>query len=88
MRIDKYLWAMRIFKTRGDAADACKGGKIKVNDTDAKPSREVKPADRITVRRSPVTYIYKVIAVIEKGSRRKMCRCIWKTLRRPKNWRS
>ena len=66
MRIDKYLWAMRIFKTRSDAADACKGGKIKVNDTDAKPSREVKPADRITVRRSPVTYIYKVIAVIDK----------------------
>lgn len=65
MRIDKYLWAMRIFKTRSEAADACKGGKIKVNGTDAKPSREVKPADRITVRRMPVIYTYKVIAVID-----------------------
>ena len=66
MRIDKYLWAMRIFKTRSDAADACKGGKIRVNGTDAKPSREVKSADRITVRRMPVIYTYKVIAVIDK----------------------
>ncbi|MDR2448966.1 MAG: RNA-binding S4 domain-containing protein [Prevotellaceae bacterium] len=66
MRIDKYLWAVRIFKTRGEAADACKGGKIKVNGADAKPSREVKPADIITVRRMPVIYTYKVIAVIDK----------------------
>jgi ribosome-associated heat shock protein Hsp15 len=66
MRIDKYLWAVRIFKTRSDAAEACKGGKIKVNGADAKSSREVKPADMITVRRMPVVYTYKVIAVIDK----------------------
>jgi ribosome-associated heat shock protein Hsp15 len=66
MRIDKYLWAVRIFKTRSEAADACKGGKIKVNGADAKPSREVKPADTITVRRTPVIYTYKIIALIDK----------------------
>jgi ribosome-associated heat shock protein Hsp15 len=66
MRIDKYLWAVRIFKTRGEATDACKGGKIKVNGTNAKPSREVNPADAITIRRMPVIYTYKVIAIIDK----------------------
>jgi ribosome-associated heat shock protein Hsp15 len=66
MRIDKYLWAVRLFKTRNEAADACKGGKIKVNGGDAKPSREVKPADTISVRRMPVVYTYKVIAVVDK----------------------
>jgi ribosome-associated heat shock protein Hsp15 len=66
MRIDKYLWAVRIFKTRNEAAEACKGGKIKVNGTDAKPSREIKPADTIAVRRMPVVYTYKVIAAIDK----------------------
>jgi ribosome-associated heat shock protein Hsp15 len=66
MRIDKYLWAVRLFKTRGEAADACKGGKIKINGMDAKPSREVKPGEVITVRRIPVLYTYKIIAVIDK----------------------
>jgi ribosome-associated heat shock protein Hsp15 len=66
MRIDKYLWAVRLFKTRNEAADACKGGKVKVNDAGVKPSREVKPGDTVTVRRMPVTYTYKVVAVIEK----------------------
>jgi ribosome-associated heat shock protein Hsp15 len=66
MRIDKYLWAVRLFKTRNEAAEACKGGKIKVNGSDAKASREVKPGDTVTVRRMPVVYTYKVIAVIDK----------------------
>jgi ribosome-associated heat shock protein Hsp15 len=66
MRIDKYLWAMRIFKTRSEAAEACKGGKIKINGINAKPSREVKPGEAITVRRMPVIYAYKIIAVIDK----------------------
>jgi ribosome-associated heat shock protein Hsp15 len=66
MRIDKYLWAVRLFKTRGEAAEACKGGKVKINGADAKPSREVKPADMITVRRMSVVYAYKIIAIIDK----------------------
>ena len=50
-RLDKYLWAIRVFKTRSDAADACKSGKVKVNDMEAKSSREVKQGDTISVRK-------------------------------------
>ena len=64
-RLDKYLWAVRIFKTRSEAADACKGGKVKVNSTEAKPSREVKPGDLIDLRRVNVNYRYKVIQQLE-----------------------
>ena len=42
VRLDKYLWAIRVYKTRTDATDACKGGKVRVNGLDVKPSREVK----------------------------------------------
>ena len=65
-RIDKYLWAVRVFKTRTDATDACKGGKIRVNGADVKPSKAIKPGDVITVRKGAVTYTYKVIAPVEK----------------------
>ena len=64
-RLDKYLWAVRIFKTRSDAADACKGGRVKVNSTEAKPSREVKPGDIIDVRRVNVNFKYKVLQQLE-----------------------
>lgn len=65
-RIDKYLWAIRVFKTRTDATDACKGGKIRINGADAKPSKTVKPGDVITVRKGAVTYTYKVLVPIDK----------------------
>lgn len=64
VRIDKWLWAMRVFKTRTDAADACKRGRVKVNDVEAKPSREVKVGDIIEVRKLPVMYTYKVLQLI------------------------
>ncbi len=64
VRIDKWLWAMRIFKTRTDATDACKRGRVKVNGIEAKPSREVKVSDMIEVRKLPVTYTYKVLQLI------------------------
>ncbi|MBO4585490.1 MAG: RNA-binding S4 domain-containing protein, partial [Bacteroidales bacterium] len=60
VRIDKYLWAIRAFKTRTDAADACKGGKVKIGDVNAKPSKDIQEGDVITVRKGPVTYTYKV----------------------------
>lgn len=65
-RIDKYLWAIRVFKTRSDATDACKGGKVRLNGNDVKPSRTVKPGDVLTVRKGAVTYTYQVIEAIEK----------------------
>ena len=65
-RIDKYLWAIRVFKTRSDATDACKGGKIRINGADIKPSKGVRPGDIITARKGAITYTYRVIALIDK----------------------
>ena len=65
VRIDKYLWAIRAFKTRTEAADACKGGKVKVGENNAKPSRAVEAGDVITVRKGVVTYTYKVVQPTE-----------------------
>lgn len=56
MRIDKYLWCVRYFKTRNIATTACKKGHIKVNNSVVKPSREVYPTDQITVRKNQVNY--------------------------------
>ena len=54
IRLDKYLWAVRIFKTRSDAAEAIRQNRVLVNDAYAKPSREVRIGDRIAVKRMPV----------------------------------
>ena len=64
IRLDKYLWAVRIFKTRSDAADAIRNNRVLVNDAYAKPSREVKQGDIIAVKRQPVTYQYKVLELV------------------------
>ncbi|MDR1054869.1 MAG: RNA-binding S4 domain-containing protein [Prevotellaceae bacterium] len=64
-RIDKWLWAVRIFKTRSDAVDACKRGCVSVNNTEAKPSREIKAGDTITVKKMPVIYTFKVLGLIQ-----------------------
>ena len=66
VRVDKYLWAIRAYKTRTDATDACKGSKVTVGGADVKPAREVKAGDIITVRKGPVLYTYKVLMPLEK----------------------
>ena len=65
-RIDKYLWAIRAFKTRTDATDACKGGKVKIAGVNAKPSKEVKPGDILQVKKGTVTFTYKVLQPLER----------------------
>ena len=65
-RLDKWLWAVRIFKTRSIAADACKNGRVSINGALAKPSRTVKEGDEVAVRKPPVTYTYRVKQAIEK----------------------
>lgn len=65
IRIDKYLWAIRVFKTRTDATDACKGGKVKVGTVNAKPSRAVAPGEIITVRKGVATFTYRVIQLVD-----------------------
>ena len=66
VRIDKYLWSIRVFKTRSEATDACKGGKIRVNGADTKPSKMVKVGDTVVARKGAVTYTYKVLELIDK----------------------
>ena len=64
VRLDKYLWAVRVFKTRSDTADAIRNNRVLVNDAYAKPSREVKQGDVIAVKKQPVTYQYKVLELV------------------------
>ncbi|EKC73360.1 heat shock protein 15, partial [human gut metagenome] len=65
-RIDKWLWASRIFKTRTIAAEACKKGRVSINGTQVKPSRMIKLGEVIQVKKPPVTYSFKVLQAIEK----------------------
>ncbi len=65
-RLDKWLWAARIFKTRSLAADACKNGRVAIGGAQAKPSRTVKVGDAVSVRKPPVTYTFRVLQAIEK----------------------
>jgi len=66
VRIDKYLWAIRVFKTRGEATDACNGNKVQINGVNAKPSKPVKVSDIITVRKNSVQFKYVVLALSEQ----------------------
>ena len=65
-RIDKWLWAARVYKTRTLASDACKNGRITINGALAKPSRTVKVGDQVGVKKSPITYPFRVLQAIEK----------------------
>lgn len=64
-RIDKWLWAVRLYKTRSMATDACKKGQITMNGLPMKPSKSIKEGDIINVRKPPVTYTFKVLQAIE-----------------------
>lgn len=66
VRIDKWLWAVRIFKTRSLAAEACKKSKVLVGGESVKPSKMISAGCRIDVKKPPVVYTYKVIAVTER----------------------
>lgn len=66
VRIDKWLWAVRIFKTRSIAAEACKKGRVSIDGMPVKPSREIRVGDIIHVRKNPVVYHYKVLDLSEK----------------------
>lgn len=66
MRVDKYLWCIRYFKTRNIATQACKRGAVRVNDTVIKPSREVYPGDRIGVRKNQIKYAIVVVDLPER----------------------
>ena len=65
-RIDKWMWAVRIFKTRTIAVEACKMNRVTINGAYVKASRTIKPGDVIQVKKSPITYSFKVLQAIEK----------------------
>ena len=65
-RIDKWLWAARIFKTRSIAADACKNGRVTIDGVNVKPSHMVKAGETVAVRKPPVTYSFKILKTIEQ----------------------
>jgi ribosome-associated heat shock protein Hsp15 len=65
MRIDKFLWSVRYFKTRNIATTACKKGHIKVNNLVVKPSREIYPTDKVIVRKNQINYQFEVLDIPE-----------------------
>lgn len=65
-RIDKWLWASRIFKTRSIAASACKNGRVTIKGVNVKPSHMIKTGDIISVKKTPVIYSFKVLQCIEQ----------------------
>lgn len=65
-RIDKWLWAARIFKTRSIASDACKNGRVTINGVNVKPSHMIKEGETISVKKPPITYSFKVLKCIEQ----------------------
>jgi ribosome-associated heat shock protein Hsp15 len=66
IRIDKYLWSVRVYATRSMATEACKKGQITIGGFAVKPSRVVKVGETILVRKNPVTYSYRVLALLGK----------------------
>jgi len=66
VRIDKYLWCIRVFKSRSLATDACDGGKVKIEGSSIKPSRHVKAGEVITVQQGYVKRAFKVVELLEK----------------------
>ena len=66
VRVDKFLWSIRIYKTRSEAAEACRNGHVAINGTTAKSSRDVKHGDEIEVRKGAVHYKWLVVEPVDK----------------------
>ncbi|OFX84340.1 MAG: heat-shock protein Hsp15 [Bacteroidetes bacterium GWF2_33_16] len=72
IRIDKWLWAVRIFKTRSQASEACRKGRIIINDVQVKPSRVIKVGEIVIVRKPPVNHQFKIIGLLENRQSAKL----------------
>ncbi|MFC2112470.1 RNA-binding S4 domain-containing protein [Bacteroidota bacterium] len=66
IRIDKWLWAVRIFKTRSQATEACRKGKVLIRDQQVKPSRVLKINDIVQVKKPPILHSYRVLGLLGK----------------------
>jgi ribosome-associated heat shock protein Hsp15 len=85
-RIDKWLWASRIFKTRSIAADACKNGRVTVGNVTVKPSRMVKVGETISVRKPPITYSFRILKTIEQRVGAKLLPEIYENVTAPEQY--
>lgn len=85
-RIDKWLWAARIYKTRGLAVDAIKNSRVTIGGVNVKPSRSVKVGETISVRKPPVTYSFKVLACIEQRVSAKLLPQVYENVTDPKQY--
>ena len=85
-RLDKWLWAARIFKTRSMAADACKNGRVTVGGANAKPSRTVKAGETISVKKPPITYSFKILNAIETRVGAKLIPQVYEDATDPKQY--
>lgn len=85
-RIDKWLWAARIYKTRSIAADACKNGRVMVGGVNRKPSFIIKRGDVVSVKKAPITYSFEVLDCIEQRVGAKMLYGVYKNVTDPKQY--
>ena len=85
-RIDKWLWAARIFKTRSIAADACKNGRVTLKGERIKPSRIIKEGDVIEVRKPHITYTFRIIKAIENRVGAKLVQEILENITTPEQY--
>lgn len=85
-RIDKWLWASRIFKTRTIAADACKNGRVTIEGVNVKPSRMVKVGETVSVRKPPITYSFKILKTIEQRVGAKLLPEIYENVTAPEQY--
>ena len=85
-RIDKWLWASRIFKTRSIAADACNNGRVTVGNVTVKPSRMVKVGETVSVRKPPITYSFRILKTIEQRVGAKLLPEIYENVTAPEQY--
>lgn len=85
-RIDKWLWAARIFKTRSIAAEACKNGRITIEGFNVKPSHTIKAGDVVSVRKPPITYSFEVLKPIEQRVGAKLINEIYNDVTAPEQY--
>ena len=85
-RIDKWLWAARIFKTRSIAANACKNGRVTMNGSHIKPSRMIKAGETIDVKKPSIVYSFKVLQPIEQRVGAKLIPEIYENITDPKQY--
>jgi ribosome-associated heat shock protein Hsp15 len=85
-RIDKWLWAARIFKTRSIAADACKNGRVTIEGVNVKPSRMVKEGETVSVRKPPITYSFRILKTIEQRVGAKLLPEIYENVTAPEQY--